>query len=234
MLKALNLHPWNVPVEQAIGIQEELALKVELVNDLGPIRYLAGADIAVNVEKKRGYAAVILYEFPGLKPVEVAWAEGALKFPYVPGLLTFREGPLLLGALGKLAREPDLIIFDGQGIAHPRHLGIASHIGVLLQTPTVGSAKSRLVGTFEEPGKKEGAMTELIYKGRHIGMALRSRAKTAPIFVSPGHKIDYDTSVKLVRACLDGYRVPKPTRQADALADAVKRGEGRAFAKRLK
>lgn len=234
MLKPLHLHDWDVPTEQAIGIQEELARQVELQNDLGEIAFVAGADIALDPKTNKGSAAVILYTFPGLKPMEVAWAQGKLKFPYVPGLLSFREGPLLLEALGRLAREPDLIIFDGQGIAHPRHLGIASHLGVLLQKPTIGAAKSRLVGTFDGPGAREGDMSELIHKGRHIGMALRSRAKTAPIFVSPGHKIDYDTSVKLVRACLDGYRVPKPTRQADALADAVKRGEGKKFAQKLR
>lgn len=233
-MKPQDLHPWHVPVEQAMGIQEELAEEVALENDFDDVEYVAGADIAVDKARGMGFAAVVLYTFPSLVPQETAVAKGKLTFPYMPGLLSFREGPLLLEALCRLRREPDLIFFDGQGVAHPRRLGVASHLGLVLDKPTIGCAKSRLVGEHGEPGPAEGDASELVYHGRLVGHALRSKPKTQPIFVSPGHRIDYTTALKLVKGCLDGFRIPKPTRQADGLAEAFKKGRAKEFEKKLK
>lgn len=232
-MKPHNLHPWNVPIDQARGIQEELAQRVDLENTVDDVRTVAAVDIALD-GKTRGVAAAVLMAFPGFEVLETSVVRGDLTFPYVPGLLSFREGPLLIEALLRLRREPDVIFFDGQGVAHPRRLGVASHLGLVLDKPTVGLAKSRLVGVFKEPGPEEGAASDLVFQGRLVGYAVRSRAKAKPIFVSPGHRIDYQTALRLATASFDGQRVPRPTRWADGLSKAAKRGEAKKFIAALK
>jgi deoxyribonuclease V len=182
---------------------------------LDRVRIVAGVDASY---KDVARAAVVALSFPALEVLETAVAVRAIPFPYVPGLLSFREAPAVLDALAKLRARPDVLIFDGQGLAHPRRLGLASHLGVYLDLPSVGCAKSRLVGRYEEPGPATGDRAPLVDRGEVVGVALRTKPRTKPLFVSVGHKIDLETAVALVLACLRGYRLPEPTRLADRLA----------------
>jgi len=229
-----NLHPWNIPASQATGVQADLVRQLSLHNDFGNIEIVAGADVALDPKTGMGYGAVVLLAYPSLEPVEVAVSKRKIEFPYVPGLLSFREGPVLLEAFERLDKEPDLIFFDGNGVAHPRGLGIASHLGLVLDKPSIGVAKSKLLGNHKAPGRKEGDSAELIYKGKMVGHAVRSKPGAAPVFVSPGHKIDYETALRLTLTCVDGVRVPKPTRLADAVAAAAKKGKEKDFIKKMK
>ncbi|HEX5483386.1 MAG TPA: endonuclease V, partial [Terriglobia bacterium] len=160
---------------------------------------------------------------PGLEEVERRFAERRLRFPYVPGLLSFRESPALLAAFAGLRTEPDLLLIDGHGRAHPRLFGIACHIGVLFDKPTIGCAKSRLVGEHREPGERAGSATPLIYKGERVGLVLRTRDGVRPIYVTVGHKVSLESALRLVKQCTDGYRIPKPTREADHYVRELRR-----------
>ena len=206
---------WNLSPRQAARLQERLRERVVLEDDFKTIRYVAGADLAFDPETDQAFAGVIVYRFPEVEEVERRSARRKLRFPYVPGLLSFREGPALLAAFARLRTEPDLILIDGHGRAHPRLFGIACHLGVLLDKPTIGCAKSLLVGTHYEPGAKAGSSSPLVYHGDRVGVVLRTRDRVKPIYVTTGHRVSLDTAVQLVRQCLDGYRIPKPTRQAD-------------------
>jgi len=206
---------WNLSPREAARLQERLRERVVLEDDFESVRYVAGADLAFDPETDQAFAGVIVYRFPELEEVERRAARRRLRFPYVPGLLSFREGPALLAAFARLRTEPDLILIDGHGRAHPRLFGIACHLGVLLDKPTIGCAKSLLVGSHYEPGAKAGSSAPLVYRGERVGVVLRTRDGVKPIYVTTGHRVSLDTAVQLVRQCLDGYRIPKPTRQAD-------------------
>lgn len=218
-----ELHRWDVSPADAARIQTELRERLVLRDDFQEIQVIAGADVSVEKEAAEGYAGVIAYSFPELREIERQSAARKLTFPYIPGLLIFREGPVLLEAFAALECEPDLIIFDGQGLAHQRRLGIASHMGILLDRPTIGCAKSVLVGKYQEPGQEVGAQSPLVDKGEVVGAALRTRTGVQPVFVSQGHRISLKTAIEVVLKCLDGYRIPKPTREADHFVEAVKR-----------
>lgn len=234
LLDIQDLHPWNIPANQAVGIQDELARKVLLHNEFSEIETVAGADLALDPKGQIGYGVVVLFSYPKLEPIEAAVSKHRVKFPYIPGLLSFREAPVLLEAFERLDRDPDLIFFDGHGVAHPRRLGIASHMGLLLDKPTIGVAKSRLSGTFKTPGAKEGDASDLVIGGKMAGYAVRTKPGTTPVFVSPGHKIDYQTALRLTMTCVDGFRIPKPTRIADAVAAAAKIGKHKEFLKKIR
>jgi deoxyribonuclease V len=205
-------------IREARQFQLELAGQVRCVPLKIPVELVVGVDAAFS--GNRVFAAACLYALPSLKPVEDAAASGELGFPYVPGFLTFREGPAILEAVAALSRKPDLILVDGQGIAHPRRLGIASHIGVLLGVPTVGCAKSRLVGEFREPGRARGRRSRLRFDGQTVGAVVRTRTGVRPLFVSPGHLVDIPNSVRIVLRTTGGFRIPEPLRRADALSRA--------------
>ncbi|MBI5748504.1 MAG: deoxyribonuclease V [Nitrospinae bacterium] len=215
-----NLHKWDISPAEAVEIQKNLREKIITENEHGEVRYIAGADISFNRKSLLGYAVVAVMTFPDLEVVEEKRIEAEIKFPYIPGLLAFREAPILLKAFEKLKIEPDLIIFDGQGIAHPRGMGIASHLGIILNKPTIGCAKSKLFGTYKEPGKNEGNFSYL-YSPQEtdnvIGAVVRTKSNTKPVFVSIGHKIDLQTSIKFILECRRGYRIPEPTRIAHNL-----------------
>jgi deoxyribonuclease V len=196
-------------------LQESLRERVELQDRFGDIRYVAGADVAFDPRTEVAFAGVIVYRFPSLEEVERRMARRKLRFPYVPGLLSFREGPVLLAAFARLRSEPDLILIDGHGRAHPRRFGIACHIGILFDKPTIGCAKSRLVGEHQEPGERAGSTTPLILQGERLGVVLRTRDHVKPIYVTTGHRVSLDSAVGLVEQCVDGLRIPKPTREAD-------------------
>ncbi|MBI4052027.1 MAG: endonuclease V [Elusimicrobia bacterium] len=214
-----ELHSWDVTPRQAIRIQERLRKQVLTGGRLPKVRYVAGADISW--KGGVGYAGVIVFRFPDLEEIERVWAVGKPSFPYVPGLLSFREGPLLLKVFRKLRTEPDIIFFDGQGMAHPRRIGIASHMGLLLNKPTIGCAKSRLIGEYREPNGKTGGRALLRDQGETIGVVLRTKRRVSPIFVSIGHKISLRDAAHLTLKCSDGFRIPKPTRLADQYVDQL-------------
>lgn len=195
-----------------MAIQLSLAGKVSLVPFTGEVKVVAGVDMSA---KDVARAAVIILTYPEMDVVEVARAEKPLSFPYVPGLLSFREGPAILAAFEKITQWPDLVFFDGQGIAHPRKIGIASHMGVLLDLPTIGVGKSPLAVHGKEPGPEPGSRAEWTNrKGEVLAVALRTKARSKPLYISPGHRMDLPTAVGYVQACLRGYRLPEPTRQA--------------------
>jgi deoxyribonuclease V len=189
----------------------------------GEVRFIAGADMAFDPATNIAFAGVIVYRFPELVEIERSMARRKLRFPYVPGLLSFREGPVLIAAFARLKTEPDLIFIDGHGRAHPRRFGIACHFGVIFDRPTIGCAKSLLVGEHREPGRKAGAMSPLLLDGERVGVVLRTRDHVRPIYVTVGHRVSLDSAVKFVGQCLDGYRIPKPTREADHYVRELRR-----------
>jgi deoxyribonuclease V len=217
------LHRWGVTPREAARIQLRLRERFEPVDRLPTVEYVAGADVALDLQRQVAVAGVIVYKFPEIIEVERVWAQRPLTFPYVPGLLSFREIPVLLRAFAKVRRSPDLIFYDGHGYAHPRRFGIASHLGVLLDCPTIGCAKSILVGTPEEPGAKAGSWAPLIDNDETIAAVLRTRETTKPVYISQGHRISLESAVDFARAVIDGFRIPRPTREADHFVGEVKR-----------
>lgn len=209
---------WQVTPKEAIAIQNVLRDRVVLVDDIGQIRYVAGVDVGFHRASNTGKAAAVVLELPDLTMCDSATVSAELKFPYVPGLLSFREVPLILAAMEQLQIEPDLIICDGQGIAHPRRFGVACHLGLLTDIATIGAAKTRLVGSHDPVPEEKGAWTSLVHGGQVVGAVLRSREKVKPIFVSPGHRVSLETAVELVMACVTRYRLPETTRQAHKLS----------------
>jgi deoxyribonuclease V len=213
------LHVWDLAPEAAARVQSELRERLVLRWDGRPLRTVGGVDMSLKDEK--AHAAIVVLRYPDLAPVEGVTADAPLVFPYVPGLLAFREGPAVLAAWEKLKDKPDLLMFDGQGIAHPRGIGIASQMGLWLDRPTIGVAKSRLYGRHTEPGPNRGDRADLIDPrdpARIIGTVLRSRERGNPLYVSPGHLIDVPHSVEFVLKCGAGYRLPEPTRWAHKVA----------------
>lgn len=215
----VQLHPWDLDPQEAARVQADLRERLVLAWDGREIETVAGVDIGLQESTAR--AAIVVMRFPDLTPVEAVTAQAPLVFPYIPGLLAFREGPAVLAAWERLRSKPDLLMFDGQGIAHPRGLGIAAQMGLWLERPTIGVAKSRLYGRYAEPGPAKGDY-ELLYDqhdaDRVIGAVLRSKEKTKPLFVSPGHHIDVSHALDFVRRCLTVYRLPEPTRWAHKVA----------------
>lgn len=212
-----NLHRWDLTPDEAIQVQKQLHEQIILKWDNRSITTIGGVDISIQPEVAR--AAIVVIQYPSLTPIEAVTADTPLVFPYIPGLLSFREGPAFLTAWDKLKRKPDLLMFDGQGIAHPRGVGIASQMGLWLNRPTIGVAKSRLYGKHEEVGPQRGEKADLVdRKGNVIGAVLRLKEKTNPLYVSPGHLIDVQHATEFVLACAAGYRLPEPTRWAHKIA----------------
>jgi len=214
----IKQHGWNLSGEEARALQRELAEQIVLEDQFDEIHFVAGVDMAINEKNGMARAAVVLFSYPDLTILEKHVYEEPLRMDYIPGLLSFREMPALLGALQQLKQQPDLVMADGQGIAHPRRLGIAAHLGLWLNIPSIGCAKSILVGTHEPLGDAVGDWSPLIYKHHIIGAALRTRSKVKPMYISQGHKISLESSIKYVLACGRGYRLPETTRQADKLS----------------
>jgi len=217
-----KLHDWTVDPSEARRIQEALAPRVRMKAVVRSPALVAGADVSFSRERGLVFAAVLVFRFRDLEPVERASAHGPASFPYVPGLLTFREGPVMLEAFARLRSRPDVVIFDGQGIAHPRRLGLATHMGLWLGLPTVGCAKSRLIGRHEEPGPHRGDAAPLMDADEQIGEVLRTRDRVRPVFVSPGHLADIASARRIVLDCGRGLRLPEPTRQAHAAVTRLK------------
>jgi len=220
-----DLHPWHVSPKEAIEIQKRLREELDLRRIEGVIKTVAGVDVSSSRRSHEVWAGAVVFSYPELVKVEEKGIRGQTDFPYVPGLLGFREIPLILRALALLEIEPDLILCDGQGIAHPRHLGLASHLGLVVDKPTIGCAKSRLVGEFSTVPERKGGYSHLSYEGAVVGAVARTRTGVKPLFVSPGNRITLDESLAVVFNCSGRYRVPEPTRLAHHLVCRLRRAE---------
>jgi len=206
----------EISIKEAKKLQKKLSKKVSCIPFDKEISFIAGVDVSIKGDM--GVACIVVMDYPYLREVDISVAKRRINFPYIPGLLSFREGPIILEAIKGLSIMPDVFIFDGQGIAHPRGIGIASHIGVLMDISSIGCAKSVLCGNFEEPAIKKGSWTPLIYNNRVVGAALRTRTNVKPVFVSVGHRIDLNTCIKLVLGSCRKYRIPEPIRHAHIIA----------------
>jgi deoxyribonuclease V len=209
-------HSWDVSPAEARDIQRRLRDRVLVQPFALQLEVVAGVDVSIKEERAR--AAVVLLSYPDLVPFQSAVADKPVSFPYVPGLLAFREGPVVLAALEQLAQRPDVLMFDAQGLAHPRRMGLATHLGVLLDMPGVGCAKSLLCGRYVEPGEQKGSWTPLVDGDEVIGAVVRTRDGVQPVFVSVGHRVDLETAITLTLNCTTRYRLPEPTRWAHLVA----------------
>jgi len=216
-----KLHPWNVTPAEAVKIQKDLKERVSLIDDFNKIELVGGVDVKYKKGSAKATAAAVVLSFPGLEVLETQVVEGEVSFPYVPGLFSFREIPLLIPALEKLKTTPHVMLVDGQGIAHPQRMGLAAHLGILMNIPTIGCAKSRLLGTHEEPVKEKGAYAYLYDKAEVIGAVLRTRTNISLVYVSIGHKISLPTAVELVLMCTTKFRIPEPLRTAHQMSRSV-------------
>ena len=232
-------HKWDVTTAEARRIQEELRERWEAKDRFGTIRTVAGLDAAfvlkgsqafrkpsrwnITREANRAIGAAVVFSYPEMRELERAYAEVPLEFPYVPGFLSFREIPALLAALGKLRRMPDLLFCDGQGYAHPRRMGLASHLGIVLDVPSIGCAKSVLIGEHDSVGRKQGDWSAIRDGEETIGAALRTRTDCRPVYISSGHRVSLETALRLTLSVGDGTRVPRPTREADRFVSQTKR-----------
>jgi deoxyribonuclease V len=212
---------WPKEINEAEEIQENIRKEVRIVHLRKTPRLIAGFDAAFSEERVIGVAS--LYQYPEMVHLEDAHAVTTISFPYIPGYLTFREGPALIAALSLLKKKPDLILVDGQGIAHPKGIGIASHLGVLMKMPVIGCAKSRLVGEYQEPGLQRGEWSPLRYEKMIVGSVLRTRDDIRPLFVSPGHNITLKECREIVLRCATGYCIPEPLRRADRISKSIKK-----------
>ncbi|GAX61802.1 deoxyinosine 3'endonuclease [Candidatus Scalindua japonica] len=239
-MKYQKLHPWNVDYKRAAEIQGRLEKSIVLICAAKNFKIIAGADVSYlptrtiregkrsSTGTKKGkmfYASVMVFELKTMERVEAVTASGIVDFPYIPGLLSFRESPILLKAFAKIKSNPDVIILDAQGIAHPRGIGLASHIGLLLDKPTIGCAKTRLIGDYNEVGEEMGCYSPLTVQDKVVGAVLRTRKNVKPVFVSPGHKIDLKTSIGLILKSCRGCRLPEPIRQAHNLVKKTATGK---------
>ena len=217
-MRITHRHDWDLAPHEAVALQKQMAGEIiyDRPLDIDSVRLVAGVD--VSVKNNVSNAAVVVLTFPGLEVIESVTAQRPTPFPYIPGLLSFREGPVLEEAFNRLEHEPDVFIFDGMGRAHPRRIGIASHMGLWLKRPTIGCGKTLLSGKYVEPPPERGAYVDLIDRGEVIGAILRTRANTKPVFISPGHLIDLRSSVELIMHCTPKYRLPEPIRAAHKTA----------------
>lgn len=222
---AAPTHAWDLTPKEAVQLQRELALQVRCEDDLGPVRTIAGVDVSIGRFSDQGYAAIVVLSVPDLAIVEVADVGMRIPMPYIPGLLSFREIPLVLAAWERLARKPDLLMVDGHGIAHPRRLGVAAHLGLVLDVPAIGCAKSILVGRHEPLPPERGAIAPMHHQGEVVGYAVRTKPKVNPVYVSCGHRVGMETAVGWVLECARGYRLPEPTRQAHLASNVARRRE---------
>ncbi len=221
-MKIKKLHNWNLSYSQAIALQKSLSGKVQTIELKKQPKTIAGIDCAFSKDKKRIVACVVVLKLPGFELIETENAVQKLTFPYIPGLLSFREAPACLAAVEKLKHELDAFIIDGQGIAHPRRFGLACHLGLFFNKPTIGCAKSRLIGSFEEPASNKGSFGPLKDGRETIGAVVRTRTNVKPVFVSVGNKCLLKNAIDVILNCTTKYRIPEPARLAHQLVNALK------------
>ena len=225
-MKVNTLYPWNITTQEAARIQKKLAKKVQHKGSHKPLRTVAGADISFTRNSLVAYAGAVVMSYPDLQLIEKFTLKGKLSFPYIPGFLSFREAPILIGLFAKIKTRLDLIFFDGQGLAHPRRFGLACHMGLILDRPAIGCAKSRLTGFYDEPGINKGDKSFLVDENQEtIGAVLRSKNACKPIFISIGHKIDLETALHRTHQCTFHYRIPEPVRQAHNLVNRFRKAD---------
>jgi deoxyribonuclease V len=218
-----RLHSWNLTPTEAVALQRKLAAAVINTRPLPRWKLIAGADVSYNRFSSTIHAGVVVLRLPELTIVEKQGATGETTFPYVPGLLSFREAPIVLKAFARVKAEPDVVMLDGQGFAHPRRMGFASHVGLWLDRPCIGCAKSRLTGHFDPVGREAGCTSPLVDRGELIGEVVRTKTDVQPLYVSVGHKIDLASAVAVVLASCHRYRIPEPTRQAHLHVNEIRR-----------
>jgi deoxyribonuclease V len=223
------LHSWKVNVEQAIQIQQNLRNRIILQKTFSEVKTIGGGDVAYSEDRNFLFAAIVVLSFPKMETIDSATAQGEIHFPYIPGLFSFREGPILIKAFQKLKIKPDVMIFEGQGIAHPRGNGLASHMGLWLDLPSIGCTKTPLLNDFACPGPSKGSFELIRKEGREVGAVLRTKENVKPLFVSLGHRIDLQTSIQLILATCQGYRTPEPLRKAHQLFCTIRKRRGRRF-----
>ncbi len=221
-MKTKKLHEWDLSYKEAVEIQRRMASMVKFTAIKKIPKIIAGLDCAFSKDDKKIFAAAVVIDLSDFLIIETATASRKLEFPYIPGLLSFREAPACIDAIEKLKTTPDAFLIDGQGFAHPRRLGIASHIGLLVDKPTIGCAKSRLIGTFDEPKRLKGSFSPLMDSGKQIGAVMRTRTDVKPVFVSVGHKCTLEDAIQLVLECTTKYRLPEPSRLAHQLVGQAK------------
>ncbi len=212
------LHSWNVSVEEAVQIQEALKDRIILKKTFLKVKTIGGGDVAYSRNENLLFGAIVVHSFPEMEILDAAAADGKISFPYIPGLLSFREGPILIKAFQRLRLRPDIMIYDGQGIAHPRGIGLASHMGLWLDLPSIGCAKTPLLREFISPGPSRGSFEWIRRGGREVGAILRTKENVKPLFISPGHRIDFSASNKLILESCKGFRFPEPLRKAHQLS----------------
>lgn len=210
-------------IEEAENLQRLLSERIILSDRFSAIKFIGGVDTSFSRDG-RVLSVIVVMEFESLKLVTISYHLDTVKFPYIPGFLSFREGPSIIDAWEKIKIKPDILLVDGQGYAHPRHLGIASHIGVVLNIPTIGCAKSLLVGRYEEPKPLKGSFSPILYKDELVGVALRTKDNTKPVFVSPGHMVSFESSIDIVLKSVKMYRLPEPLRYAHQYSKSILKG----------
>jgi deoxyribonuclease V len=221
-MKCHSLHSWDISYSEAVRIQHRLKGQLIIKPFKSDFRLIAGADVSYSKGSDLFFSSIVILEMPDMTMLESATAEGKVDFPYIPGLLSFREAPILLKAFEKIRNVPDVVIFDGQGIAHPRGIGLASHIGLFLDLPSIGCAKRNLVGSYGPVGIEAGDNTPIMFNCQIVGAALRTKRNVSPVFVSPGYKMDISSAVEIVMKACDGYRLPEPTRRAHLLVNKIR------------
>jgi len=215
----------NITVPEATRIQNELRGKTDLAERTLNLVTIGGADVSLNLYSTTIYAGIVLLSFPDLQPLACSLVKSETHFPYVPGYLAFREVPALRQAWEQMQVKPDVLVVDGHGISHPRRMGIAAHFGAVTGQPSMGCAKNILFGKYGEPGMEKGAYSPILDKTEQIGYAFRSKAKTAPVYVSPGHLLGMKNSLEIIQACMGKYRIPEPTRLAHETVNRFRKGE---------
>ncbi len=216
------LHPWSVGINEALRIQEDLRERIILKPTFPEVKIIGGGDVAYSKDEHLLFGTFVALSFPGLEIIEIATGIGKIEFPYIPGLFAFREGPILIRCFQKLTKKPDLVIFDGHGIDHPRGIGLASHMGLWFDLPSIGCAKAPLSQKFRLPGPSKGSYALIRRKGKVAGAVLRTRKHVKPVFVSPGHRIDLLTSIRFILAGCRRFRIPEPLRQAHHAATLLR------------
>jgi len=221
-LEMKSLHPWDVSIEEAIQIQERLRGHLILENNFSTLKTVGGADVAYLKEKNLLCGAMVVLSYPEMGLIDEATAIGETSFPYVSGLFSFREGPILIKAFQSLKKKPDLLIFDGHGIAHPRGLGLASHMGLWLDLPSIGCAKTPLLGGYSSLNAMRGSVQWIDFDRKKVGAVLRTKSDVKPVFISPGHRIDLTTSIQIILKTCPKFRIPEPLRKAHQIALGVR------------
>jgi deoxyribonuclease V len=218
------LHSWEVSIEEAIRIQENLKDHLILKKTSSCLKTIGGADVAYSKDKNFLFSVIVVLSYPEMKSIDAATARGEISFPYIPGLFSFREGPILVKAFQGLRVKPDLLIFEGHGTAHPRGLGLASHMGLWFNLPSIGCAGTPLLEEFDYPGLSRGSYEWIFLKGEKVGAVVRKRQGVKPVFVSPGHRTDLMTTIRIVLATSQRYRIPEPLRKAHQISQEMMRG----------